>query len=458
MHAHFDALHRVTIWMSLTIALSSSVGCSRAANGGDRLVLENGVTVLIKPIAGVNQVGVEALYDVGFMHEPKGMTQASHLLEHLVCYGPSESFGQKEAMQKLSAMGMANAETLPSFTHYDYTLPANQLPLVLQIEHERLTSLSFDNSLVEAEAKRCYQETDAVESNPSSGMVKHAFMAFSQAWRHGADRALVRGGLEEMQLEELRSFHRSYYRPDKLTLVVVGDFDIEKAKRLIQEGLGSLEPSAPTQATPIDWAALPKRQTVRWDANVSGVCLSFPPPSDLVSSAALSLFGTLLMQQLIQDAEISAVADLTICTNYTWKVDPLPFFVYAAAKRGASLEQVERVLKTRLLAISHATKSAARQIPRLAGQLQQQAASLNKRIVEMQARQLKNMQGMDESRAAGMVITQSALNWGMVDRLLGPNPQECISELKSMAGPKLEKLIDDTLDEGRMLVTYVLPE
>jgi len=452
-----SCLNRAVIACFIICAMIPLVACSERASGAERIVLDNGVTVLLHPIAGVEQVGVEAFYDVGFIHEPKNMTQAAHLLEHLVCNGSSESFKQREAMDKLNAVGMANAETLPAWTHYDYVLPADKLGFALQIEKERLTSLAFDQALIRHEAGRCYQETDMVEANPASGMMKHAFMAFSQAWRHDATKALVRGGLEGMTVKDLRAFHSDFYCADKLTLVIVGDFKLDEAKRLVQDSLGKVEQSARKPETLIAWEKVPQRQTVQWDAKLSGVCLAFPPPKDRTSSVAMSLYGTLLLQQLNFDPQIKQVADLAFCTNTTWPTDPLPFFVYAAAKDGQSLEDVEGVLKTRFNAIAAGGKAQAAQLPLLISQLRMQSTSLNRQLVERQSQMLQNARGMDRKRATGMVVGQAALNWGMMENLLGSQPDATAAQLKAMVGATLNKLIDETLDEKRMIVTYVVP-
>src|SRR5687768_8479641 len=74
--------------------------------------LENGVKVLMHPVPGVKQVAVEAFYDVGLIHEPEGMPQAAHLLEHLVCNAATTGYKAGESMKLLNQFGMANAETM----------------------------------------------------------------------------------------------------------------------------------------------------------------------------------------------------------------------------------------------------------------------------------------------------------------------------------------------------------
>ncbi|MFB3104278.1 MAG: M16 family metallopeptidase, partial [Pseudomonadales bacterium] len=298
-------------FMGLTVAAATQYKA-------ERVVLDNGVTVLLLPMPEADQVAIETIYNVGFVHEPKGMTQAAHLLEHLACNAATGNYKANEAMNLLNQLGMANAETLPSWTHYDYVLPANKLELALEIEAERLTSLKIDREIVRVEALRCYQETDFVERNPASGMTKHAFMALNQAWRHGMTSALVRGGLEDFSIEELENFHRAFYRPDNLTVVIIGGFNRDQAFELLEEHLGDVRPPKQSRLAAIDWSRIPNRTTVRWDAKVRAVCLAFPPPSNRRDQIALSLLGAALTQELMKDPQINDVANTVTCTNHLW--------------------------------------------------------------------------------------------------------------------------------------------
>ena len=177
--------------------------------------LENGIHLIVNPVSEAKDVGVETIYQVGFIDEPAGMVQASHLLEHLVCYSPGAGFETREAMNWLNDVGMANAETLPDMTHYDYAAPAEHLEKILMIEAARLQQTSFDPAIIASEAERVYQETHWVEKSPLAGMAKHAFMALSHVWRHQSTEALVRGGLDEMDPEQLLNFYRQQYRPSQ---------------------------------------------------------------------------------------------------------------------------------------------------------------------------------------------------------------------------------------------------
>ncbi|MCH8253084.1 MAG: insulinase family protein [Planctomycetes bacterium] len=447
------------------LLIAAPCACSRhsAAEDGlvqspDHIVLKNGITVLLRPLEETDQIAIEALYRVGFLHEPKGMTQAAHLLEHLMCNCATASFEPGAAMDLLNQKGMANAETLADMTHYDYVLPASELEFALRVEAERLTSLQITREIIAQEAPRCYAEADFVERNPAAGMLKHAFMALNQAWMHGQTSALIRGGLEDIPLDAIERLHRTNYRPENLTLVLVGGFDRAKAMTLIEKYLGVIERGTPIDSPSIDWSKVPKRMTVKWDSTVRAVCVAFPPPADAYDRILLSLWGGMLMQRLMTDDEIKAVADSTFCSNHLWGVDRLPFFVYATAKKDVTSDQLAAVLVKRIQLIASETPSRMMiaQIRMLCNQLVTSSGEVDwnalRRMVTM-----VEAQGMDTDRATRIAIGQTALNCGITYLLFGADPAAMGKRIQATSADDLHRIIKATVQSDKQHITMLLP-
>lgn len=115
--------------------------------------LANGVHVVVNSVEEAFDVGVETVYEVGFVDEPEAMVQSAHLLEHLVCYAPGDGFESKQAMQWLNREGIANAETMPDFTHYDYASTADNLEMLQKMGRDESRSLQM--VLVQDALQRC---------------------------------------------------------------------------------------------------------------------------------------------------------------------------------------------------------------------------------------------------------------------------------------------------------------
>jgi len=427
-------------------------------NSANRMVLANGATVLLYPVTGADRVAVESLYRVGFLHEPKGMTQAAHLLEHLACQCETRSYKAGEAMRLLSQRGMANAETLSDFTHFDYLLRAKELELALRVEAERLSSLNITPEVVRQEVPKCYQEADFVARNPRAGMLKHAFMAFNQAWRYGMTKTKVRGGLEDIPVADLKRFRRASYHPRNLVLVLVGGFERDEAMQLVTKHLGSIEASDAGPLQLVSWPQLPKQMTVQWDGKVRAVCIGFPPPDDIKERVLLSLWGNSLMRRLMSDKEIRGAADAVFCTNQSWSVGTLPFFVYATAKPNASMPALQRLLAARLQSVV-ARKPSKAEITglRLMAAQFARVPELNWDTIRRQGEAAASQLGRDPDDAAGLVMGNMAIQLGVRELLLGSDSVHVAKTLRAVTADDLHRLLRRTLDPSRRFVTILMP-
>jgi hypothetical protein len=445
--------------VALVFTLGVACGQDRPAPAADppaKVVLDNGLTVLLYPVAGIERVAVESFCRVGFLDEPKARTQIAHLLEHLLCKSATRSFKAGESYDLLQRKGSANAETLADWTHYDYSGPVSELESILRVEGERMTGLKFEAEVIRSEAPLCYQETDFVERNPQSGMLKHAFMAFGQAWRHGATEAKVRGGLEDIPPEELRKFFLATCHPKRRILVVAGGFDRDKALKAIREHLGLPWPVA-AEDPGIDWSKVAKTSTVKWDARRRGVCIAFPPPKDDDERMILSVWGSGQMQALMGEAGIRKIADAAFCSSWGMNVGKLPAFFYGAAKEGSNSKEVADVLMARIRKSTSEMPTAAgvAQLKLMSAQLK--TPPLEKSQLQTQADWAVRQMNRSPEEAMDMVLGNLALQAGLLQLATGFDPERLARALKQLDAGRLHDLLKRTFDETLRIVTFLEP-
>src|SRR5258705_11522308 len=105
--------------------------------------LANGLRVVLNEDHSVPVVSVAVYYDVGSRNEREGRTGFAHLFEHMMFQG-SENVPKAGHFQYISnAGGTMNGTTSSERTNYFATLPANQLPLALWLESDRMHSLKL---------------------------------------------------------------------------------------------------------------------------------------------------------------------------------------------------------------------------------------------------------------------------------------------------------------------------
>ena len=414
----------------------------------ERVRLENGVTLLLAPLPEAKIVAVESFYPVGFCDEPAGMTQAAHLFEHLMLQGATKSYAAGESFALLRKLGMANAETLPTFTHFDYTAPSAELGTILQIEGERLTSLKYTPELISDEADKCNEEAQFVYKNPQSGMVKHAFMVLFQFWNHGATEVRVRSGLDQIPPAKLEAFYQAQYRPDQLTIAIVGGFKEDEALAMAKEHLGTLSASKSEQK-PLNWNSLPAAAHLTWDADVHAICVYAAPPAEATDRMLLSLWGTALMQKLAVRSNLRELTHMSFSSNTTWPVGDLPFFVYATAKSAGKTPEIEKAIKA---ALQDATKLLTSDMIQMRMFANMYAAgpvpSWNE--LKAQASAFAKTSGRGEDDAMTMVLLNVALQWGLRE-LHGSVGNEAITE------ERLKAVLEKALDPAKLRVVTLGP-
>ena len=112
----------------------------------EQFTLDNGLRVVLSKDSAVPVVSVVVYYDVGSRNERVGRTGFAHLFEHMMFQG-SENVPKAGHFQFVfNAGGTMNGTTSTERTNYFQTLPANQLPLALWLESDRMRSLKVTQS------------------------------------------------------------------------------------------------------------------------------------------------------------------------------------------------------------------------------------------------------------------------------------------------------------------------
>lgn len=423
-----------------------------------RATLDNGVNLLIQPIPDCGRVAVVAIYDTGLLDNPAGQPQALHLVEHLVCFGPTDASPRDAAWNELSAAGVVGAETLADWVHYDYCVPPDRFERVLQLHAERLASLRPDVELLAREAPRAAAEVDAVASSALQPLVKFAFAAAQQAWWHGQDRVLLRSALDSAGADALLRLFADTHRPDRLLLVIAGDVEPQRAVDAAQVFFaGITRPQAPPRAAP-DWPALPDLVRVQWDVDARAVLLAYPPPDDPADRLLLTVFGSVLTNKLNRDEEVRRVARFVAATEQGWNVGRLPFFVYASAREGVSCEELARVLAERIdVRVPQSPSRNEHQqirafVMRMSGPPQISAST-----IDQLADQAVAARGIDRDKALDLVLGNTGIQLALRYRLLGDQPVGAGMPITRLSPEQMHGSLQRLLAPERRFAVHLAP-
>lgn len=203
--------------------------------------LANGLRVLLFPDASKPTVTVNIAYGVGSVHENYGETGMAHLLEHMLFKGTPK---HTDIPGEMKARGIErNATTSLDRTNYYGSFPANEATLdwLLGLEADRMINSFVAKKDLDSEMTVVRNEMERNENNPGSVLFQR-LRSTAYLWHNYGNSTIgARSDVENVPIERLQAFYRTWYRPDNATLIVAGRIDPAKTLATVQRHFGPLK-------------------------------------------------------------------------------------------------------------------------------------------------------------------------------------------------------------------------
>ncbi len=232
----FKPLALLTTFLTIasTAVLAQDVTSYTLDNGMDVVVIEDHRAPVV-----VHMVW----YRSGSADEPVGASGVAHFLEHLL-FKATDKMESGEFSETVAANGGSDN----AFTNYDYTayfqrVAADRLPLMMQMEADRMNNLRLTQDDIETERQVILEERNQRTENNPSALAREQFSAAQfMNHRYGVPVIGWKHEMEELSLEDALGFYDLYYSPNNAILVVAGDVEPEDVRRLAETYYGSIPP------------------------------------------------------------------------------------------------------------------------------------------------------------------------------------------------------------------------
>jgi zinc protease len=207
--------------------------------------LGNGLRIVLNPDNAVPVVSLAVYYNVGSRNEREGRTGFAHLFEHMMFQG-SENVPKAGHFQHIMKVGgTMNGTTSSERTNYYETLPADQLPMGLWLESDRMRSLAVTQENLDNQREAVKEEKRLRYDNQPYGQIFD--LINEMIYKNFANAHSTIGSMDHLDdatVEDVQEFFRIYYAPNNAVLVLSGSFDVAQAKELIETYFGDI-PSQP---------------------------------------------------------------------------------------------------------------------------------------------------------------------------------------------------------------------
>lgn len=130
-----------------------------------------------------------------------------------------------------------NAGTSYDQTMYYNTFPSNQLSKWMDVYVERFRNPVF--RLFQSELEAVYEEKNMRGDNPISGFQEYLFKEVFGEHPYGRPVIGYTEHLKNPQPTKMYEFYNTYYVANNMTLILVGDFNIEEVEPMVAEKFGT---------------------------------------------------------------------------------------------------------------------------------------------------------------------------------------------------------------------------
>ncbi len=241
--------------------MSAHVPPGARGDAVERVVLGNGLTVLLRRDDSAPVVAIVTHVKAGYFDEPDDVVGVAHVLEHMYFKGTPTRAPGEIARDTKAAGGYLNAGTIYDRTSYYTVLPASSFAVGLAVQAD-----AFANSLIDAEElarelEVIVEEESRKRDTASAVATEECYALLHDVHRMRRWRMGTAAGLRALTRGDVWSFYRSHYAPSNTILCVVGDIDTHRALAEI----GALYGALPAAPAPRDrGSAEPPRTGFRW--------------------------------------------------------------------------------------------------------------------------------------------------------------------------------------------------
>jgi zinc protease len=280
----------------------------------------SGLRVVVEEDHRAPTVAVTMLVGAGSAADPEGKEGLAHYVEHLTFRSRPDGRHTIGQFLDRAGAGASNATTGWDATRYFEVGPKEALPAFLTLEGVRLRAPIANVAPEVAAVERDVVRNELRERNetgydgPILGYLQQALFPREHPYSRPVIGTL--GSLATLTPEDAQQFVARHYRPDNVTIVVVGDVDLTSAARVVEESLprellvGTADRSPRLDPVPPEPPLAPAAALLQRTGPVAGpeLWIGWTVPRSFDADAWLERFARATVNSVLHRAQASLVA------------------------------------------------------------------------------------------------------------------------------------------------------
>ncbi len=188
-------------------------------------VLSNKLTILCREFHELDVVAVHVWVKAGSINENESISGISHFIEHMLFKGTQKRLVGEVSAEIENKGGRINAATSKEFTYYHIVIPGRYLDTALDVLSDCVINTSFDEKELERERLVILEEIKRKYDNPTGHLGELFNQLLYSGHPYGSAVIGTSESLKALKRESLVEYHKKYYVPENMTVVIVGNFN-----------------------------------------------------------------------------------------------------------------------------------------------------------------------------------------------------------------------------------------
>jgi zinc protease len=321
----------------------------------EKYKLSNNLEVILFQNRSIPFTAFNIWYRVGSANEKKGKTGLAHLFEHMMFQGSKNVPKEMHFRYIQEAGGSLNASTSFDRTNFFEKLPSNDLELALWLESDRMGFFLEALDQIKLDNQKSVVLNERLEryDNQPYGLAWEKLISnlYSDGHPYSWPTIGFYNDIESYTLEDVQSFFTQYYSPSNATIVIAGNFEINKVKSLVEKYFGEIKNNITPIQINAQSAQLNETKFLQYEdkVNLERIYIAWHTQNAFgADDAALDILSDLLTgsknarltRKLVYELEIAQDVN---SMQYSGKYGG-HFMIVATAKPGKSLDEIKKII------------------------------------------------------------------------------------------------------------------
>ncbi len=340
-----------------------------------KVVLDNGLTILLKENPAFDIIALSLLSGVGTVHDPEGLEGITYLTQRNLISGTADRTAQ-DIVIELESLG-AQLQTAAS---YDYSaIMLQSTPGSFEASFAVFMDLLKNSIFPETEFERERYLSQAIlaslTDDPMNAIVLGYLDLFYGEHPYKLSPYGSPAGLTTITRQDTINWHAYLYQPEHLVLSVVGNFETEDLLPLLQERFGSWKngyAGNPSPRAQMDFAhpTENRQMVINMPTEAAFLIMGYPAPASFDADSAVmavinSILGEGMASRLFTEIRDKRGLAYTAMSQYDERLGPSNLLIFLAT-HPQNVEEAKAQVITELqrLAVEGLTEEEIQHITR----------------------------------------------------------------------------------------------